>query len=281
MRPRRKAVASTVITCIIVSLMTALPDNVSVHAVRTGTVCFSNTATSCPPVATRLSGNSLLVSALNFTGKVGSQLVVRVVIQGSAPFDYFNIQVDPASPCCVQALSPVSVDLNSSVLPGLTSESICIRGTATTTNTTCASWAPNSSEAVQVIASGGTTSGPGTTGLLFTITYDILARTNDTNLLFENNVTPLGHSCACVHVLDSNGNNLPENLEISIFENFLFGDVNGDCVVNVVDMALVALAFDSTPSSSNWNASADVNNDGVVNLLDLTLVGLNFGKICT
>jgi hypothetical protein len=221
------------------------------------------------------------VSAVNFTGKVGSQLVVPVVVQGSAPFDYFNIQVDPASPCCLQTLSPVNVNLTGTILPGPISESICIRGTATTTNTTCASWRQNSAEAIQVIASGGTTSGPAATGLLFTITYNILARTNDTNLLFENDVTPLGHSCACVHILDSAGNNLPENLEISIFENFLFGDVNGDCVVNVVDMALVSLAFNSTPSSSNWNPNADVNNDGVVNLLDLTLVGLNFGKVCT
>lgn len=258
--------------------MTVLPGNVSVHAVRTGTVCFSNISTSCPP---SISGGSLSVSALNFTGKVGSQLVVKVVIQGSAPFDYFNIQVDPSSPCCVQTLSPVNVDLNGTVLPGPISESICIRGIATTTNSTCASWAQNSPEAVQVIASGGTTSGPATTGLLFTITYDILARTNSTNLLFENNVSPLGHTCLCVHILDSKGNNLPENLEISIFENFLLGDVNGDCVVNVVDLALVGLAFSSTPSSSNWNPNTDVNNDGVVNILDLTLVALNFGKVCT
>src|SRR5207249_9818510 len=119
----------------ILSLMTVLPANFSVHAVRTGTVCFSSVATSCPPVATSLSGSSLLVSALNFTGKVGSQLIVRVVIQGSAPFAYFNIQVDPvdpASPCCIQALSPVSVDLNCTVLQGLISESVCIRGTAIT-----------------------------------------------------------------------------------------------------------------------------------------------------
>ncbi len=238
--------------------MTVLPGNVSVHAVRTGTVCFSNISTSCPP---SISGGSLSVSALNFTGKVGSQLVVKVVIQGSAPFDYFNIQVDPSSPCCVQTLSSVNVDLNGTVLPGPISESICIRGIATTTNSTCASWAQNSPEAVQVIASGGTTSGP--------------------NLLFENNVSPLGHTCLCVHILDSKGNNLPENLEISIFENFLLGDVNGDCVVNVVDLALVGLAFSSTPSSSNWNPNTDVNNDGVVNILDLTLVALNFGKVCT
>ncbi len=45
------------------------------------------------------------------------------------------------------------------------------------------------------------------------------------------------------------------------------GDVNGDAVVNVQDLALVAANFKQTGENL-----ADVNGDGVVNIVDLTLV---------
>ena len=45
------------------------------------------------------------------------------------------------------------------------------------------------------------------------------------------------------------------------------GDVNGDFVVNVQDLALVAANFNKTGENL-----ADVNGDGVVNIVDLTLV---------
>ena len=43
-------------------------------------------------------------------------------------------------------------------------------------------------------------------------------------------------------------------------------DVNGDGVVNILDLVTVAQAFDE------YNADADVNGDGVVSILDLVLV---------
>ena len=45
------------------------------------------------------------------------------------------------------------------------------------------------------------------------------------------------------------------------------GDVNGDAVVNVQDLALVAANFKQTGDNL-----ADVNGDGIVNIVDLTLV---------
>jgi len=56
----------------------------------------------------------------------------------------------------------------------------------------------------------------------------------------------------------------------------LQGDVNGDGIVNLKDIALVARAFGSTPTSPNWNPNADINGDGVVNMKDLALVARNF-----
>lgn len=49
-------------------------------------------------------------------------------------------------------------------------------------------------------------------------------------------------------------------------------DVNGDGIVNVLDLVFVASRFGQT------DAAADLNGDGVVNILDLTLIAGNFGN---
>lgn len=49
-------------------------------------------------------------------------------------------------------------------------------------------------------------------------------------------------------------------------QNWTFGDVNGDGIVNILDLTLVAQTF------GMQNPEADVNSDGVVNILDLTLI---------
>jgi len=54
-------------------------------------------------------------------------------------------------------------------------------------------------------------------------------------------------------------------------------DVDHNHIVNVVDLATVAIAFGSTPTSANWNAAADINNDGKVNVLDLAFVAFYYG----
>ncbi|MBI4295233.1 MAG: hypothetical protein HY669_03600 [Chloroflexi bacterium] len=53
------------------------------------------------------------------------------------------------------------------------------------------------------------------------------------------------------------------------------GDVNGDGMVDMLDLAAVAAAFNTSPPS---NPAADVNNDGMVNIFDLALVSVNFGR---
>jgi hypothetical protein len=44
------------------------------------------------------------------------------------------------------------------------------------------------------------------------------------------------------------------------------------------DIAIVARAFGSKPGSSNWNPNADINGDGIVNMKDIALVARNFGQ---
>ena len=55
-------------------------------------------------------------------------------------------------------------------------------------------------------------------------------------------------------------------------------DINGDHVVNILDLTRVGIAFGSTPTSSNWNPGADLNRDNAVNILDLVTVAINFGR---
>ena len=50
-------------------------------------------------------------------------------------------------------------------------------------------------------------------------------------------------------------------------------DINGDGVVNIIDLTLVASDFGKTGQNS-----ADVNGDGVINIIDLTLVAGAFGN---
>jgi hypothetical protein len=48
--------------------------------------------------------------------------------------------------------------------------------------------------------------------------------------------------------------------------------------VNILDIAIVAMAFGSTPEDPNWNTIADLNNDQVINILDISAVAFEFGK---
>jgi hypothetical protein len=64
------------------------------------------------------------------------------------------------------------------------------------------------------------------------------------------------------------------------FTIFFPGDLDRDCRVDIVDVATVAFAFGSTPSSPNWNPYADLNNDGTVNIVDVATAAFHFGQTC-
>lgn len=55
------------------------------------------------------------------------------------------------------------------------------------------------------------------------------------------------------------------------------GDVNRDGYINNVDVSLLQAAYNSTPSSPNWNPACDLNNDGIVDLNDATTLGGHIG----
>jgi hypothetical protein len=55
-------------------------------------------------------------------------------------------------------------------------------------------------------------------------------------------------------------------------------DLNGDGVVNISDVSIVAKAFGSKAGDSNWNIIADLDKNGLVNIIDIALVAKDCGK---
>jgi parallel beta-helix repeat protein len=58
----------------------------------------------------------------------------------------------------------------------------------------------------------------------------------------------------------------------------LFGDLNQDRTVDILDAILIAAAFGSYPGHLHWNSLADLNQDNKINILDMILLASNFGK---
>jgi len=77
-------------------------------------------------------------------------------------------------------------------------------------------------------------------------------------------------------VYDASGN--VDSSSILINVQNLLGDLNGDGEVDIMDISIVAKAFNSEPEHPDWDAIADVNNDEVIDILDISIVALEFGK---
>jgi len=55
-------------------------------------------------------------------------------------------------------------------------------------------------------------------------------------------------------------------------------DINFDFKTNILDISTAALAFGSKPGDPRWKLRADIDCNKVVNILDLARIALNFGK---
>jgi hypothetical protein len=60
----------------------------------------------------------------------------------------------------------------------------------------------------------------------------------------------------------------------------LGGDVNDDCVVNILDLSFMGARYGETCGDPGYGAQADINNDCIVNILDLTVAGGNYNMTC-
>ena len=60
----------------------------------------------------------------------------------------------------------------------------------------------------------------------------------------------------------------------------MVGDVNGDGIVDVVDLSLVAVAYGTFIGEPSYDPEADLNKDGVVDVYDISTVSIHFGDTC-
>jgi len=70
----------------------------------------------------------------------------------------------------------------------------------------------------------------------------------------------------------------PDFWLIKLTERRLAADINGDGIVNILDVGAVARSFGSRPGDPRWNLDADIDDNGIINILDVTLVAKSFGK---
>lgn len=54
------------------------------------------------------------------------------------------------------------------------------------------------------------------------------------------------------------------------------GDINGDKVVDIIDLTLLAQAWLSVSGEPRYNANCDINKDGRIDITDFTLLAMNW-----
>ncbi len=56
-------------------------------------------------------------------------------------------------------------------------------------------------------------------------------------------------------------------------------DINGDGIVNILDVGVAALAYSSSIGSTKYNPLADFNADGTINILDIGIIALYYARV--
>jgi hypothetical protein len=59
----------------------------------------------------------------------------------------------------------------------------------------------------------------------------------------------------------------------------MVGDLTCDGMVDIVDIAMAAYAFGSSPGHSRWDIICDVTNDNTIDIVDVAVVAYEFGKV--
>lgn len=66
------------------------------------------------------------------------------------------------------------------------------------------------------------------------------------------------------------------NTTFEVKQTFGSADINQDGKVNILDLALVALAWGSSPGHPRWDPRCDLDGNGIINIIDLTLVAREY-----
>jgi hypothetical protein len=63
-------------------------------------------------------------------------------------------------------------------------------------------------------------------------------------------------------------------------QSSLPGDVNGDCVVDIVDIMLVASCWSTSAGDPGYEVRYDMDGDGDIDIVDIMLVAVHWGEAC-
>ena len=63
-------------------------------------------------------------------------------------------------------------------------------------------------------------------------------------------------------------------------QSSLPGDVNDDCVVNIVDIMLVAAQWGASVGDANYDRLYDLDDDGDIDIVDIMKVATQWGEAC-
>ena len=77
-------------------------------------------------------------------------------------------------------------------------------------------------------------------------------------------------------VTDNDG--LKDSAKNHLTVRTLAGDLNGDLIVNILDVAVVAKDFGFDLQDLDWNAMVDLDNNGIINIVDIAIVAKEYGK---
>jgi hypothetical protein len=71
----------------------------------------------------------------------------------------------------------------------------------------------------------------------------------------------------------------PETLELEedVADASLPGDINGDGVIDIMDIVIAAVSFGTRPGDLEWDPNADICPDHIIDIFDLVTIAINFG----
>ena len=120
------------------------------------------------------------------------------------------------------------------------------------------------------------------TTIIDTLTDTTLTSRSSTNITLTWNTTSLARGN---YTIKAYATPVPDETETtdnthtnSTVKVAMQSDLNADGTVDILDITIVAIVFDSYIEDSRYNSDADINNDGTIDILDITIVAVNFGK---
>jgi hypothetical protein len=120
----------------------------------------------------------------------------------------------------------------------------------------------------------------------FTQDFTIVAYANSTKVCTQDVEDLLPHAQRKIVLTIDTVDLEKGNYAISVWSRILpwinvtmVGDLTCDGMVDIVDIAMAAYAFGSSPGHSRWDIICDVTNDNTIDIVDVAVVAYEFGKV--